>query len=279
MSDADEFRELIARCPTRYHFVSFACELLLANGYAQLPDDVKWTDVPAKFFVVRDSRSFIAFNVRDTSRGLFLLSPNSSGCLATKPKPDIANPSLSQFGVYSRGHLHAASWFDRDLKIAGRALLSDDGPPYFKLFESPSPICVIPHVSSVLAVDPDNDLRPIMTATAQIDIVSAVAGAIGCPADKVIDFEGLLIDAAPPVLIGGDLELLNGQSVDVRTSAICSLRAFLAADDPRVGFAALGCFDCKQFAFSAFDRAGSGSNFRPLRSRARASAARGLRTR
>jgi aspartyl aminopeptidase len=261
MFDPETFPGFVARCPTPFHFVSLARELLLSHGYTELQEGVKWTDVPAKFFVVCDSRTVLAFNIRDTSRGIFLLSPDSSGCLATKPKTDAPNPNLSQFGARTRSQLHAASWFDRDLRIAGRALLSGGGSPHFRLFESTSPICVIPHVSPAFTVNMDNDLRPIISSTPQIDFASAIADAIGCPASEIIDFEALLIDAAPPALIGGDRELLNGQLVDVMSSALCSLFAFLAAGDPPSGFVTLGCFDGRHLRHAGFDRAGSASTF------------------
>jgi aspartyl aminopeptidase len=244
--DLASFPSFIGRCPTSYHFVSVARDLLIERGYVQLEEHTQWNEIPPKFFVIRDFRSLTVFTVHDTSRGIFLLSSDNGGGVATKPVTFAATSDLDRIGVRSRGRVHTMSYMDRDLKVAGLALVSRFDGPTYSLFETSSAICVLPHVSE------DNDMCAIagfsssfaaLSSVHSSGLLQSVADAVDCLPEQLVSIDGFLVDAAPPCAIG---ELLNGQNVDVMTASLVSLFAFIEAGDPDDGFRAFIALDQHQ---------------------------------
>ena len=115
---------------TAYHAVSSAASLLLASGFTQLDPSRKWPRlIPnGRYFYTRNSSSLVAFVVGGKARagcGVAVVGAHTdSPCPKLKPKTKL----------HKSGHLCVAcqpyggglwhTWFDRDLGVAGRAILN-----------------------------------------------------------------------------------------------------------------------------------------------------------
>lgn len=161
---------------------------------------------------------------------------------------------------YGGGLWH--TWFDRDLGLAGRAILKGkDGSIESKLFCINEPIARIPnlaihltagkeretfgpnlheHAKAIISLDPDIvDLKPKAGYETEIAsrihpfLLQMIAKSMGVDAETIEDVEMQLIDVQPSCLSGASKEFLNSGRLDNLCSSYQSLRAL--ADSKTVG--------------------------------------------
>jgi aspartyl aminopeptidase len=264
--DADALPALVGRCPTAYHFVQVARELLAARGFAELDIRARWEAIPAKFFTVRDRRTVCAFAIADKSHGVIFTAPSGTAEIAAKPVPADA-PAGRLLGVFPLGQPVSLTWFDRDLRIAGRAITADR---QIRLFETPTPVCVIP--STARAVDAqfpgnfnaDKHLLPVLSSSQNCGLLSIIAEQLKCAPEEIAGFDAVLVDSNPPALVGTEREFLAGQNADSLTAAFAALFAFLDEGEPTEGFRCFAAFHSSMLrSWLPLDLAGPLSNTLP----------------
>lgn len=121
-----ELFEFIADCPTAALTVARLGEIFTERGYVHLSEGDAWELRPgAGYFVTRNGSSLIAFRAPEGEVHSFMLSAAHCDSPAFRIKENA-----EQFdGVYVRlatekyGGMLCASWMDRPLAIAGRAVL------------------------------------------------------------------------------------------------------------------------------------------------------------
>ena len=133
MSDAvQDLLSFIDRSPTPYHAVAEVVRRLEALGFSRFAETAIWTLSPGtRGYAVRGDGSLIAFEVGRASpaqAGFRILGAHTdSPNLRLKPRPDRTASGYRQLGVEPYGGVLLHTWLDRDLSLAGRATVRENG--------------------------------------------------------------------------------------------------------------------------------------------------------
>ncbi|KAL8359655.1 hypothetical protein RB598_008160 [Gaeumannomyces tritici] len=149
---AYDFLDFVNASPTPYHAVATSASLLEAAGFQLIKERDSWGSSlkpGGKYYLTRNGSSIVAFAVgakwRPGNPFAMVGAHTDSPCLRLKPVSKKTNVGFLQVGVecYGGGIWH--SWFDRDLGVAGRALVKDaDGNFAQRLVKVDRPILRIP---------------------------------------------------------------------------------------------------------------------------------------
>ncbi len=126
-----DFIRFLNRSPTPWHAARQVSDRLAQADFTPLVEGERWVLENGKgYFVVRDDAAVCAFRLpqEGIKQATILASHLDSPGLKLKPVPEISHPRMSQFNteVYGSPLLH--TWLDRDLALAGRALVQkEDG--------------------------------------------------------------------------------------------------------------------------------------------------------
>lgn len=259
---ATEFVQFLNEATTAFHAVHASKVRLLAAGYVQLSERDAW-DLKrgGKYFYVRNESSVIAFsvgsNVAEDTVGFTALGAHTdSPCLKIKPVATVtkSNALMVNTQPYGGGLWH--TWFDRDLGIAGRAIVrGEDGSIQQKLFQINSPIARVPtlaihltsgterehfapnlheHGKALLSIDPSfKDLQLTAEETEasggriHAGLLRMVAESLSIPSGTIEDLEMQLIDLQPSTFGGASGEFIYSGRLDNLCSAYQCLRAVL----------------------------------------------------
>ncbi|OHT09158.1 putative M18 family aminopeptidase 2 [Tritrichomonas foetus] len=265
MINRDEFAETIHNIPTPFHYISHARSVLTKHNFIEISED-KLSDATGNFFVVRDNRAICAVKMGNTDHAVILSAHNDSPCFKLKPGCQCSTSNgFKQARVASYGGLTASTWVDRDLRIAGRAIIknSDGNGISEQLFSTNYPVGHIPslavHLSSKSDLAPkfniENHFNPIIYDS----LDEIISKELGVDKSLIVDMEVFFVDAQKPSFVGTDQSLLCSPRIDNLSSAITSLNAFLTAESKYVQI--LVVFDNEEVGSAT--RCGAGSNFLP----------------
>ncbi|EGW30886.1 uncharacterized protein SPAPADRAFT_62787 [Spathaspora passalidarum NRRL Y-27907] len=162
---AQEFVDFVNASPTPYHAVNTVKSHLAAAGFVELHERSNWfaqsnpVSRGGKYYVTRNGSSLIAFTVGgkfQNGDGIAIVGAHTdSPCLRIKPISNKTSEGFIQVGVEQYGGLIAHSWFDRDLSIAGRVYVNEDGKYVPKLVKVDKPLLRIP----TLAIHLDREVN------------------------------------------------------------------------------------------------------------------------
>ncbi len=263
----DDLAAFVTASPTSYHAVAEVVRRLRAAGYSALDEADDWRDlvVPtARLFVVRDG-AIIAFAVPATAPAAtpfrILGAHTDSPGFRLKPGATRGLDGWMRLGVEIYGGPILASWFDRELLVAGR-IVDEDGREH--LVRTP-PIARIPHVAIHLdrgvnegfAPDRQRDVQPVIGVGTE-DAFDVVASAAGVRADRIAGADLFLADAAAPQRFGADAALFASPRLDNLVSVQAGLAALLAAE-PGDAVAVLAAFDHEELGSAS--RSGASGPF------------------
>ncbi|KAI5793148.1 peptidase M18 [Geopyxis carbonaria] len=149
-----DFLSFVNASPTPFHAVESAKQRLVKAGFCEIKERDSWAGTiktGGRYFLTRNGSSIVAFTVGKKwkpGNGMALLGAHTdSPALRIKPvsKKFGENGSYLQVGVETYGGGLWHTWFDRDLSIAGRAMVrGPDGQTIPKLIKVDSPILRIP---------------------------------------------------------------------------------------------------------------------------------------
>lgn len=146
---AQSFVDFVNASPTPYHAVNTVKLQLLNAGFKELAERANWSlELGGKYFVTRNASSLIAFTVGhkfEDGNGISIVGAHTdSPCLRIKPISKKTAEGFIQVGVEQYGGLIAHTWFDRDLSIAGRVYVNENGNYVPKLIKVEKPLLRIP---------------------------------------------------------------------------------------------------------------------------------------
>ncbi|KAI0481015.1 peptidase [Xylariaceae sp. FL0804] len=147
-----DFVDFINASPTPYHAVRCAGQRLEKAGFANIKERDNWASTlkpGGKYYLTRNGSTIVAFAIgakwKPGSPIAMLGAHTDSPCLRIKPVSKKTAVGFMQVGVEAYGGGIWHSWFDRDLSIAGRALVKDGKGNYTqKLVKIDRPIIRIP---------------------------------------------------------------------------------------------------------------------------------------
>ncbi|MEN8188523.1 MAG: M18 family aminopeptidase [Thermodesulfobacteriota bacterium] len=165
--------EFLSASPTPFHAVSFMADKLRQNGFVELSEKEPWNvqDLESAF-IIRDDGSLIAFTLGGEEKrreGFRMLGAHTdSPCLQVKPLAADPKHSIHQLPVEIYGGPLLATWFDRDLSLAGRVVCRLKNQSLTTLLvDFQRPMLTIPS----LAIHLDREANVKRTIDKQTDII------------------------------------------------------------------------------------------------------------
>ena len=248
MADSGQFNsELMAfldASPTPFHAVQSMQQRLQQAGFVRLDESQPWQLQPAgRYYTIRNGSSLIAF-VRGTAAlpegGLRLIGAHTdSPCLMIKPHADLHAHGYHQLSVEVYGGALLNPWFDRDLSIAGRIVVSTgDGQLRSRLIDFKRPMAVIPSLAIHLdreansdrTINPQNDIKPILLQGGDSSLQAIIAEQFMAAGEQLVDCELSLYDCAGATLSGADSQFISSARLDNLLSCFVGLQSLLASD-------------------------------------------------
>ena len=234
----DDLASFITASPSSYHAAAEVARRLAAAGWTTLDETADWREAVhpgARLVIVRDG-AVLALAVPDrvgpTTPFRILGAHTDSPTFKLKPRPALASNGWLQAAVEVYGGPIIASWFDRELALAGR-LVTRDGTVHLV---HTGPFARIPHlaihldreVNSSFAPDRQRDLQPVFAVDGP-DVLVHLAGLAGVPAAEIAGHDVVAVDSAAPARFGADRALFAAGRLDNLSSVHAGLTALLDA--------------------------------------------------
>ncbi len=229
--------EFIRLSPTPYHAVENAISRLAAAGFTELDTAASWADLAAgRYYVKQGDSALLAFAVpaSRTVRGFRIVGAHTdSPNLRLKPNAEYVKEGYAQLGVEVYGGALLNSWLDRDLSIAGRAVVKSPkaAHPSFdtRLVKFERPLCRVAQLAIHLdrevnekgvVLNKQEHLAPLFGMSAsgkeasRPPLATMVATQLGTTANAIVSLELMLYDLNPPSLGGPAEEFIFSARLD-----------------------------------------------------------------
>jgi aspartyl aminopeptidase len=218
---------------------------LEAAGFSRLGEGELWDHGPgACRYVVRSDGSLAAFQLGTVSPaegGFRILGAHTdSPNLRLKPAPDVSAHGYRQLAVEPYGGVLLHTWLDRDLSLAGRVSVAQDGRVRTVLIDFARPMLRIPNLAihlfreireEGLKINPQQHTVPVIGLEDTPPIRELLATelraqgfALASP-DQVLSFDLMLYDTQPSGVIGSRGEFLSAPRLDNLASTHAILTA------------------------------------------------------
>ncbi|KAJ3038490.1 hypothetical protein HDV00_000587 [Rhizophlyctis rosea] len=264
---ASDFITFVNASPSPFHAVDSARTRLLDAGYEEINERDSWQDLVSpggKYFFTRNKSSIVAFAVGGkykSGNGFSMLGAHTdSPCFKVKPRSKKEKFGYLQVGVETYGGGIWATWFDRDLGVAGRVITKrSDGKLDHQLVHINKPILRIPTlaihldrtVNEAFKFNNETQLLPILglasktlnaaakpkegeeSSTLGVEerhhplLLKLLAGELGVEVSEIGDFELCLYDTQPSTIGGVHDEFVYSARCDNLVMSYCSLSALI----------------------------------------------------
>ncbi|RDW83369.1 putative aspartyl aminopeptidase [Coleophoma crateriformis] len=172
---AHDFIDFVNASPTPYHAVNSAIQRLTKAGFEEIRERDPWASTlqpGGKYYMTRNGSTIVAFAVGKRWKAgnpvAMIGAHTDSPTLRIKPVSKKTGSGFIQVGVETYGGGIWHTWFDRDLSIAGRAMVKDGKGNFAqRLIKIDRPIIRIPtlaiHLDRSSSFDPnkETELFPI----------------------------------------------------------------------------------------------------------------------
>lgn len=245
--------DFIAASPSSYHAAAEVARRLGAAGYVQEDEKTPWGNSavsPGGHYIIRGG-AIIAWEIpagvgRDHSTSSSSAALGTTGFrivgshtdspgLKLKPLGDVHGPAgWCQAGVEIYGGPVLASWLDRELRLAGRIVLSDGAE---KLVAT-GPVLRVPHlaihldrtVNTSLTLDRQQHMQPVFAVGGDCPtVMDVIAEAAGVDAADILTHDLITVDAQHGEIFGARGDFIAAGRMDNLSSVFASLEALLAA--------------------------------------------------
>lgn len=305
---AQEFVDFVNSSPTPYHVVNSVKSILKSGGFKELSEREVWNitnlDKNGKYYVTRNASSLIAFTIGGEYQegdGFAIIGAHTdSPCLRIKPISNRTNEGFIQIGVEQYGGLIAHTWFDRDLSIAGRVYVNEDGKFVPKLVKIDKPLLRIPTLAIHLdrtantkfefnkedklipiagqvehshscADDPDLQLSKEQFQSVQSvitrhnsDLIKLIAKELDVKPTQIEDFELVLFDTQKSTIGGLNDEFIFSPRLDNQESCFCAATGLVESAETlssQKGIRVISLFDHEEIGSASAQ--GADSSFLP----------------
>src|SRR5262245_33134914 len=236
------------RSPTPYHAVAECIRRLESAGFRPLDARDAWQlGAGDRRYATRGEGSLVAFEVGQLAVaesgfrwiGAHTDSPNLRG----RPRPDETAHGYRRLGVELYGGVLLHTWLDRDLSLAGRAVLHGPDAPRSVLVDFGRPLVRIPnlaihlqreiateglrlsahaHAVPVLGLEGTPPLPELLAQELR-------AGGVACRAEDVLSFDLMAYDTQPAVVAGARGEFVQASRLDNLASCHAATTALVRA--------------------------------------------------
>jgi len=213
--------------------------MLSQVGFEELHENVQWNlKHGGKYYYTRNQSCIVAFSVGhkfQAGNGLNLLAAHTdSPCFKLKPLTNVQSQGFNQVGVATYGGGLWHTWFDRDLTIAGRVLISTEKGIESRLVDIDRPILRIPtlaiHLDGTVRdgfkFNNETHLRPILETAikSQLEttgsdlhnksLINLLAKTLDVKPENIINFELSVADFQPATIGGINNEFIFSARLD-----------------------------------------------------------------
>ena len=126
MDTLHQLMDFISRSPSPYHAVAAAASLLDQAGFARLEECAPWALEWGKgYYTTRNQSSLIAFRLPKTALTGWRMTAAHSDSPTFYIKGDVLEGDKRYLRLSAEGYggMNCASWLDRPLTVAGRAIV------------------------------------------------------------------------------------------------------------------------------------------------------------
>jgi aspartyl aminopeptidase len=232
------------RSPTPYHAVAECVRRLEAAGFRALDPRDEW-DLGAgdRRYSVRGDGSLVAFEVGQLAVGesgfRWIGAHTDSPNLRLRPRPDDTSHGYRRLGVEIYGGVLLHTWLDRDLSLAGRAVLRGPDGPRTVLVDFGRPLLRVPNLAihlqreiqtEGLRLNPQTHVVPVLGLEGTPPLPELLAQelraqGIAARAEDVLGFDLSAYDTQPAVVAGARGEFVQGSRLDNLASCHAGLCA------------------------------------------------------
>jgi aspartyl aminopeptidase len=243
-----QFFDFLQQCPTPFHTTEYLRKNFQRAGFKPLLENDEWHVENGKgYYCTRDDGTIIALKLAsDSTKSLpwrMTGAHSDSPSLQIKPNPVRETHSLNQLCVEVYGGPLLATWFDRDLGIAGRvALLRKDGTLLTRTIDFKKPVAIIPSLAIHLdrkankehTVEKQKQLYPLFcqsikkgTSFDDILLGQVKTEYPDLAVKTLLGFDLFCYDTQPPAFIGLNNDFIAASRLDNLVSCFVGLKALL----------------------------------------------------
>ena len=219
--------DFLDRSPTPWHAVANVSERLERAGFVRLDERSAWAlEAGAAYFVVRSDGALVAWRqptdvVGWTIFGAHTDSPN----LRVRPEPVMKKQGYFQLGLEVYGGVLLSTWFDRDLSLAGRVAIANEGSVLSELVDFKRAVGTIPNLAIHLdrdansgrKINPHEELPMILCRAekdADLNFKELLAKELDRAPEEISAFEICAYPVEGSQVIGLESEFLAGARLD-----------------------------------------------------------------
>ncbi|MBY0370396.1 M18 family aminopeptidase [bacterium] len=238
---ADGLMHFLKTSPSPFHAVGSLKAILGEAGFTEIKEGDAWKlTAGSKHYVTRGDSSLIAFRLGDSlaEKGFrFVGAHTDSPCLKLKPNAEMEERHSLRLAVEVYGSPLLATWFDRDLSLAGRVFYSDGKATRSTLIDFEKPIAVVPNLAIHLNRSA-NENRSIQKQTEMVPLIALEAGAEDMQeallaqvrkhdprAQSIVSHELVFYDTQAPSLTGLHQEFITSARIDNLLSCYAGAQA------------------------------------------------------
>lgn len=234
---ASEFAHFVTESPTAFHAAAVTRDRLVSAGFTELDEHDAWPTDPGAYVVVRDG-AVIAWRLpagaTATTPFRILGAHTDSPGFRLKPNPVVRVGGWEQLNVEVYGGPILSTWFDRDLRIAGRVVHTDGT---VTLLDTDA-VARIPNlaihldrgVNAGAEIDRQRHTLPVVgtdgTSAGGVDVLAWLRGRVG---ETAVSWDLFLADTQAPARVGIDASFLASGRMDNLTSVHAGLRGIVDA--------------------------------------------------
>ncbi len=225
--------------PSPFHAAAHAAARLTAAGYIPLREGGPWALAPGQgYFVTRNGSSVLAWRVPAGGITGWRIAASHSDSPTWRLKGTAAvAEGLARLGTEGYGGMLMATWFDRPLTVAGRAVVRTAAGLESRNVCLDRDLLVIPSLAFHFdraandghKYDPARELQPVLGPAGCRGLPELLAEALGTDPGGIVDCDLVLAVRQPPTRLGPDGELYLAPRIDDLACAAATLEAFLAA--------------------------------------------------
>lgn len=234
--------DYIAHSPSPFHAVHTVAERLEAEGFTALSEAAAWNIVPGgKYYVTRNQSSILAFAIPDkTPRGFMMCASHSdSPTFRIKEHPEAESAgAYIKLNTERYGGMLCATWLDRPLSAAGRAVVREGDKVVSRLVNLDEDLLLIPNVAihmmrnanDGMSYNANVDMFPLYgDSRAKGTFRCRIAEAAGAKEEDLLSMDVYLYNRMPGTIWGASGEFISAPKLDDLQCAFASLEGFLAA--------------------------------------------------
>ncbi len=230
----------LAHSPSPWHAAAQAAARLEAAGYTRLEETAPWALRPGQgYFVTRGGASVLAWRMpAGIIEGWRITASHAdSPTWRLKTLQTPVAQGVCRLDVEGYGGMLMATWFDRPLTLAGRAVVRTADGVKSRLVCPDRDLFIIPSLAKHFdptandghKYDPQRELQPIYGPEGCRPLPALLAEELGTAPGDILDADLVLAVRQPPVRLGPEGEWFAAPRIDDMACAATTLRAFLAA--------------------------------------------------